>query len=218
MIKALIFDFDGTIIDTETPWYFAFQEVYGSYGVELPLELWGKCIGTTFAEFDPYEYLGQCLNKPIDRDDITTKSKEYYKKHMDKQVLREGVIDYLSLARNKGLRTAIASSSSLEWIHKYMDKYDLIDRFDFVIARDHVNQVKPSPELYLKAIELLGIEPTEAIAIEDSLNGLRAAKAAGLYCVVTPNEVTKAMKFESYDMRVDSLSQISLDQLLTTFS
>ncbi|MDQ0060080.1 HAD family hydrolase [Paenibacillus harenae] len=217
MIKALIFDFDGTIIDTETPWYFAFQEVYGNYGLELPLALWGKCIGTTFAEFDPYEYLEQCLNRPIDRDDITTRSKEYYKKHMDKQELREGVRDYLSLAKLKGLRIAIASSSSLGWIQRYLEKYELDDSFDIIVARDHVGQVKPNPELYLKAIELLGIEPTEAIAIEDSLNGLKAAKAAGLYCVVTPNDVTKTMNFENHDVRVDSLNQLSLDRLLATF-
>ncbi|MDQ0112370.1 HAD family hydrolase [Paenibacillus harenae] len=217
MIKALIFDFDGTIIDTETPWYFAFQEVYGNYGLELPLALWGKCIGTTFAEFDPYEYLEQCLNRPIDRDDITTRSKEYYKKHMDKQELREGVREYLSLAKHKGLRIAIASSSSLGWIQRYLEKYELVDSFDIIVARDHVGQVKPSPELYLKAIELLGIEPTEAIAIEDSLNGLKAAKAAGLYCVVTPNDVTKTMNFENHDVRVDSLNQLSLDRLLATF-
>lgn len=218
MIKALIFDFDGTIIDTETPWYFAFQEIYGNYGLELPLELWGKCIGTTFAEFDPFEYLELCLKEPINRDEITNRSKEFYQKHMDKHDLREGVRDYLSLAKLKGIRLAIASSSTLGWIQKYLEKYDLVDSFDIIVARDHVGQVKPSPELYLKAIELLGIEPTEAIAIEDSLNGLKAVKAAGLYCVLTPNDVTKAMKFENYDVRVDSLGQLSLDQLLATFS
>ncbi|UVI33112.1 HAD family hydrolase [Paenibacillus spongiae] len=217
MIKSLIFDFDGTIIDTETPWYYAFKDIYQEYGVDLPLELWSKCIGTSFDHFNPFQHLEQCLNQPMNREEIEIRSKEHYKKYINNVKLRDGVVHVLSEARLKGLSIAIASSSTRSWIVPYLEKHEILHYFDYIVTKDDVSQIKPNPELYVKAIELLNVKPTETIAIEDSLNGLIAAKAAGIYCVVTPNEVTKALPFEGHDLILSSLQEIGFDELITCY-
>lgn len=214
MISALIFDFDGTIIDTETPWYHAYRDLYEQFGVDLPLETWGQCIGTTFAAFNPHTYLEECANQTIDHEFMKTTTKEKYQSYMTSQGLRPGVLDYLEAAAQSGLKLAIASSSSRKWVYSYLESHRIKHYFDFVITADDVEQVKPSPELYLKALDSLQVSPRQAIAFEDSRNGLSAAKSAGIPCVIVPNDVTRYMDFDGYVHRIESMQDIKLDSLL----
>ena len=214
MIKAIIFDFDGTIIDTETAWYVAFQEAYKEYGVDLSLELYSQCIGTDLNGFNPYEYLITEKKLSIDGDSFRDAIQLRYTKLMELEKIRPGVIEYLEAAKNAGLRIGLASSSSMKWIETYLEQLNIRDYFECIRTSDHVTHVKPDPELYLLTLECLQVKPYEAIAIEDSLHGARAAADAGMHCVVIPNEVTRFMEFDPVFHKADQLSDVDFNELI----
>ncbi|MEC0089432.1 HAD family hydrolase [Paenibacillus macquariensis] len=214
MIKALIFDFDGTIIDTETAWYIAFREAYMEYGVDLTRELYSQCIGTSLDGFNPYEYLITEKKLPIDQDSFRKSVDLRHTKLMELEKVRPGVLEYLEAAKDAGLRIGLASSSSMKWVGKYLDQLNIRHYFECIRTSDHVTNVKPDPELYIQTLACLQVKADEAIAIEDSLHGARAAASAGMHCVVTPNEITGFMEFDSVFHRANSLSEVDFVQLI----
>lgn len=216
MIKAIIFDFDGLIVDTETPWFEAYREIYKQYDVELPLEIWAKCIGTSFDVFNPLEFLEERAKCLINREVIHKDTKELYTFLMKDQNIRPGVIDYIKEANVLGLKIGIASSSKRSWVDSYLDRFGLKDYFKTIHTSDDVSKVKPDPELYIKAINSLQVKGDEVIAFEDSLNGSIAAKGAGAFCVIVPNSVTSFMEFVNYDMRISSMEETSLRDVINT--
>ncbi|UCZ54220.1 HAD family hydrolase [Bacillus shivajii] len=215
MIRAVIFACDGLIVDTETPWYKAYETIYKEYGLELPLELYAECIGnTTQEEFDPHKYLEQQLETAIDRKSMEEKARKYHTKVMEGETLRPGVKSYIETAKALGLKVGLASSSEKEWVVKHLKRYDLLHFFDTIQTGNTVEVVKPHPELYENALKELGVTPYEAIAFEDSVNGLTAAKKAGIACVVIPNEATSVLSFENYDLRLTSMEEKNLEYVI----
>ncbi|QOR66216.1 HAD family hydrolase [Cytobacillus suaedae] len=211
-IKAVIFDFDGLIVDTESIWYEVYKETVLEYGIDLGLEEFVKVIGTTDEVL--YAYLEKHATKPFTRDDIEKAAHELYKTKIDTLTLRGGVEDYLKEAKKLGLKIGLASSSSHTWVTSYLEKYNILDYFEVIKTKDHVAKVKPDPELYIQALEGLGIAPEEAIAFEDSVNGSTAAIKAGISCVIVPNPVTEQLAFTSYSYRLTSMNEMPLSTLL----
>ncbi|MFJ7978282.1 HAD family hydrolase [Peribacillus sp. JNUCC 23] len=208
MIKAVIFDFDGLILDTETVWYEAYKETMGFYKSDLPLEHFVKCIGTDNTEL--HEFFKEQLGESCNIEEIETRAKSLHKVKMETSQARVGVKDYLEEAKKLGYRIALASSSTKEWVTHYLGELGLLNYFEVMITGDEVDKVKPAPDLYLKAIEVLNIHATEAVAFEDSLNGLQSALNAGLKCVIVPNPVTEALAFENHHLRLSSMKEKSL--------
>ncbi len=205
MIKAIIFDFDGLIVDTETVWYEAYKETMGFYQADLPLERFVHCIGTDDTLLHAFfrEQLGERCNI----DEIEARAKSLHKGKMKTPQAREGVREYLEESRNMGYKIALASSSTREWVTHYLHELKLLHYFDVMITQDDVQKVKPAPDLYLKAIEVLHIHSSEAVAFEDSLNGCQAAVTAGLKCVIVPNPVTESLPFEKHSLRLASMAE-----------
>ncbi|MHB1682218.1 MAG: HAD family hydrolase [Bacilli bacterium] len=216
MIRAVIFDFDGTVIDTETAWYIAFRDAYKEHGVDLTLEMYSLCIGTSLQAFNPYEYLVVNLHLPIDLDSFRQSVHERHATLMDAEKMRPGIMDYLNSARAKRLKIALASSSKLDWVEKFLEKLQIREYFDCIRTANDVEHVKPDPELYLQTLQCLGVTADEAIAIEDSPNGAKAAVAAGVHCVVVPNTITKLLEFERFSQMANSLTEIDFDDLLSS--
>ncbi len=125
-----------------------------------------------------------------------------------------GVKSLLDQARVLGLKIGLATSSSGSWTHRHLKRLGIADYFSSIQSSDNVLRVKPDPALYRQSLERLGVEPKEAIAIEDSFNGSLAAKKAGLYCIAVPNAVTKQMPFGHVDGCFKSLQNISLSRLI----
>ncbi len=214
MIKAVIFDFDGLIIDTEEPLYRAWQRIYRERGHDLPLDRWLTIIGTSPGPFDPVLDLGIRIGAPLDREELRGLQRRYYLEATAAQQLLPGVAAYLDAARQLDLKVAIASSSSRTWLTEHLERFAIADRFDVIACRDDVTRTKPDPELYLTALRMLGIASDEAIALEDSRNGLTAAKAAGIFSVAVPNGLTAAMDLSHADLRLASLNVLSLGELI----
>ncbi|RUS46781.1 HAD family phosphatase [Cohnella sp. AR92] len=216
MIRALVFDFDGTIIDTETAWYVAFREAYRRHDVDLTLETYSQCIGTSLGLFNPYEHLITHHGLPIDRVEFRESVRSRHSELMKHEAVRPGVEAFLEEARARGMQLAVASSSSREWVDTYLERLGLADYFQCIRTADDVKNVKPNPELYLRALDALGVESHEAIAFEDSPNGVRAALAAGMHCVLAPNETTRLLDFPQVGHRVDSLEELDFGRLIAS--
>lgn len=214
MIQAIVFDCDGLLIDTEMPYYEAFREVYQEHGVDLPLETYVQCVGSSFDQFNPYDFLQECIGRPIRKKEVEQVVQEKRDERIAQQSLLPGVQSYLQDAKEMRLKIGLASSSSFSWVESHLKKHRIFDFFDTIQTKDHVEEVKPNPELYRRALDQLGIEGNEAIALEDSSNGLQAAKAAGMYTVVVPNAVTANLTFEGYDLKLHSLEDMSLAELI----
>ncbi len=214
MIKAIIFDFDGTIIDTETAWYVAFRDAYRKHGVDLTLETYSQCIGTSLHTFNPYEYLITELKLPIDRDAFRKEIQERHSSLMKKERMRAGVLEFLDMAKEAGLSIGLASSSSRDWVDKYLQQLNISHFFECIRTADDVRNVKPDPELYIQALQCLGVQPQEAIAIEDSPNGAKAAAGAGMHYIIVPNAITKSLSFEGLKIHADSLSEVQFERLI----
>jgi HAD superfamily hydrolase (TIGR01509 family) len=212
-IRGLLFDFDGLLVDTESAVLSAWQEVYRAHGEELPLERWAKIVGTV-GGFDPYAHLEELVG-PLDRDSVLERHRERELALVDVEQLRPGVLACLSRAEELGLVTAIVSSSSRPWIDRHLGRLQRAEHFDAIVTADHDRErAKPRPTLYLEALDRLGLGAPEAIAFEDSANGIRAARAAGVFCVAVPNAVTAGLGLDEADLVLGSLGEVSLDELL----
>jgi putative hydrolase of the HAD superfamily len=133
---------------------------------------------------------------------------------MEKEAIRQGVLKYLKAAKEAGLKIGLATSSHMEWVEKFMNQLGIADYFDCYRTADDVENVKPDPELYLQALDHLGVDASEAIAIEDSPNGARAAVKAGIPTVVIKNEITKQLPFGTGHYTIDSLENYELNELV----
>ena len=215
-IAALIFDFDGLILDTETPEYDAWREVYAEHGCELPLALWVDSIGRGHEQikFDPYEYLSECAGKVVDREAVRARRRVLFHERIDRMPPRPGVIDYLTEATTRGLKLAVASSSDRDWVEGHLRRLDLLHYFALTRCSDDVARTKPAPDVYLAALEGLGVTAAQTIAFEDSPNGTLAAHRAGIYTVAVPNALTAMLDFPHADARIGSMAEVPLGDVL----
>ncbi len=214
MLKALIFDFDGLILDTETPEFDVIQEIYAEFDVELPIETWGQIIGGNGAAiFDPVADLERLTGLNISRQPLLDRWRAKADALIETTPILPGVTDYLNEAQRSGLKMAIASSSPHEWVDAHLERLGIFDRFDHVICADDVTRAKPSPELFLLALSKLNLRATEVVVLEDSPNGVKAANAAGIFVVAVPNPLTAQLSFEGEYLRLRSLADLPLDVL-----
>lgn len=214
MIRALVFDFDGLILETEEPDFESWRELYAEHGAELRLDQWLPLIGTTDIQFDLYGELERQLGRPLEREAIRAERRRRYLAMVADRAILPGVELYLSEARRLGLGLAVASSGTREWVRGHLERLGLLARFDTVVCREDVARSKPDPAAYLTAITRLGVAATAAIAFEDSLNGVTAAKRAGLFCVAVPNAITRHLVLDGADVRLESLAVRSLASLI----
>jgi len=214
MIKALVFDFDGLIVDTEMSSYQTWQEIYAEHDCQLPFSTWAICIGGSPQLFDPCEYLEQQIGRPVLREEIRLRRRQRHIRMVEAQPVLPGVEDYILSAKRLGLKIGVASSSRHEWVDTHLTRLGLIDYFDSIKCFDDVKRTKPDPELYLAVLDALGVHGQQAIALEDSPNGVIAAQQAGIFCVAVPNPVTSQLSLLHADLCLSSLTEVSLEQLL----
>ena len=214
MIEAVIFDFDGLIVDTELPVFQAWQEIYKEHNAILPLDEWVACIGGAAELFDVYGYLEKQIGRPVQREEISIKHRRRHLELVAAQAILPGVEDHIASAKRLGLKIAVASSSPRSWVTGHLTRLGLFNHFDYTHCGDEVSNKKPDPELYLSVLSALGLRGEQAIALEDSPNGLWAARRAGIFCVAIPNIITGQFPLDHADMQLKSLADIPLDRLI----
>ncbi len=216
-IQALFFDFDGLIQDTETPEFQVWQNIYREYGQELPIEQWSKMVGGFgLGVFDAASHLANLVGDSLRPDALRARHKAESDALILAQPILPGVTEYLEEARRLGLRLAVASSSPHGWVDAHLTRLGLAPRFDLILCSEDVppGRTKPYPDLFLKALETFHLRPSEAIVFEDSLNGVRAARAAGIAVVAVPNPLTRRLGINGADLNLPSLATLPLTNLL----
>lgn len=189
-IRGLIFDFDGLIVDTETAIYDAWRELYAAFDQELYLADYVRCVGSDFAQYNPQTVLEERLGTQVEWEPHLGKKDARIREWLEKQDTRPGVRELIADAVDAGLPRAVASSSSRNWVGGWLERLALAPHFPAILCRDDVARIKPEPDLFLAAAAALGIDPAEALVLEDSENGLHAAHAAGMRCVIVHNSIT----------------------------
>jgi HAD superfamily hydrolase (TIGR01509 family) len=212
MTAAVVFDFDGTIVDTELPAFTAWVELWAAHGHELTIEMWQAAIGTQDS-FDTWGELQRRVGRELDRAllDVRWARKEELTAASG---LRPGVADWLGDAARLDVPVAIASSSPPDWIDRNLRRLGLRDRFACVACCDGVIPSKPDPTSFRQACEQVGADPARSVAVEDSMHGVNAAHAAGLFVVAVPHDLTRSMDFSNADLVVGSLEELALEDAL----
>lgn len=219
MLKALIFDFDGLILDTETPEYHAINEVYREYGQSLPITTYGRVVGSVYGqEYEPVGYLQRLSGVSLDPASFWQKVNLRRFALIDQAPVLPGVEALIREAHLRGLKLAVASSSPHKWVEGHLQRFDLLRYFEVIKCSEDVARVKPQPDLFLAALEALGLQPEAGLVFEDSLNGVLAARRAGLRVVLVPNPVTEQLEIDGETLRLRSLADVSPGWLLDKFA
>jgi putative hydrolase of the HAD superfamily len=213
-LKGIIFDFDGLIIDTEMPGCNAWAELFNQHGFSFTIEDWKKAIGTGPTAYNPASHLSQLTQGRLDPQVIQKQTLARVRELIESQPILPGVLDFIIGAERLGLPMAVASSSNRDWVEGYLLKLGIRKFFKVVCTSDDVTNVKPDPELFILATKNLGIDPSEAIIFEDSPNGIRAAKAAGISCIAIPNDITKSMDLSLATRVVNSFLELDPHDLI----
>lgn len=216
-IRALIFDFDGLILDTETAVVEVWKTIYADHGFVYPLENWSLTIGGWgISNFDPAEALQRLSNAPLDLPGLHRRHSEESNAWIERQPIMPGVMDHLEAAKRMGLRLIVASSSERDWVEPHLSRLGLLDRFEKVICGDDVapGRTKPHPDIFFKVLAELKMNADEALVLEDSPHGVQAARSAGLRVVAVQNPVTAQLSLDSADVVLESLADVRLEDLL----
>ena len=217
MLQAIVFDFDGTILETEGPDYQSWQEIFHAHGSELSLDTWIHCVGGTPADFDPFAILERQTGVALDRATTHQARRKRVLELIEQEPPMPGVEALIAAAQAAGIRLAVASSSSRDWVEGNLTRLKLRHHFQAVHTANDVERIKPDPALYRLAADSLGTQPDQTLAIEDSRTGMLAAKGAGLRCLVVPNSVTQFSDFSLADLRLGSLADLTPHELFARF-
>lgn len=193
--QAVLWDFDGVIVDTEWPIYETWREIFEKEGQELTLETYVQCIGSDFETWSPETYLESLTGRSYDWQQIGIDRNIEICRRLEGAQLNPGIAECLEAMKAAGLKVAVVSSSSHSWVDRWLDTLGITHLFDAVVCRGDAPRIKPAPDLYLEGAKQVGLDPAACLVVEDSLNGLTAAHAAGCPCVCVPNRITQVIDF-----------------------
>lgn len=225
-IRALIFDFDGLIVDTETPAFESWRQIYGEYGHDLALDVWSGALGTNHG-FDAAAHLASLVALADEaraaalRDDAVAliARRQALKDALSRdQPILPGVVELLTQAEAAGMPCAVASSSSRAWVEGWLGRLGLRARFACVLTGDDVERTKPDPALFLRAAACLTMPPAACLVLEDSPNGVLAARAAGCPVVAVPGAITGRLTLPPADLVLPSLDALPLAQIIASLT
>jgi len=213
-MRAVVFDFDGVILDTEGPIFTTWNETFAAHGCPpMTIDEWSAEIGTQ-GGLDMDALLVERATLAVDLDAVTIARRARRDELLALEHVQPGIDAWITAAETAGMRVAIASSSSELWVAPHLERLGLRERFEYIACWSERTRPKPAPDLYLEACAALGVDPRDALAVEDSPNGIAAAKAAGLRCIAVPHAITVQLDLSAADLIVPSLADISLSDTL----
>jgi HAD superfamily hydrolase (TIGR01509 family) len=219
VLAAVIFDFDGVVLDSETPEYESHREIYRRCGVELTEDEWCGLIGT-WSEGHDERWVAQLAARAADapsREEYHAERRRLFTDLLPKEPMR-GIRDLLTSLTDRGVPRAIASSAPSRWVVPAVEQIGMSSFFGAIVAGDTVAHRKPAPDVYLEAARRLGVDPARSIAIEDSGPGIAAARAAGMKTVAIPHRLTARHDLTRADLTVAHAGELTLARLEALFS
>lgn len=217
MLKALIFDFDGVIVDTETQWYEIYRDwLKEEYNYDLNIRDYLVCVGANSREL--FAFLREAIGPEVDGEAFERSATDEFIRRSSVLPPMKGVEALIKDAKARGLKLAIATSATRRKPESHLKRLGLLEYFDAFSTAELCENIKPAPDLFLKAAELLKVSPEECLAIEDSGNGLISANRAGMRCLLVPNDITRHCEFEPCYKRVDSLADVDLTEIEKDFA
>lgn len=216
MLRALVFDFDGLMLDTEGPLVESWRVIYERCGVEpISIEEWAGSLGLDDqdpAKLDPLGRLEQLIGRTVP-DELQEDRRRIRDEIVDAEPLRPGVEALLGQAERLDVPVAIASSSPVSWIERHLAPRGMLDRFAVISCAGHGVRGKPDPATFSLACRALNADAARSVALEDSPNGVRAAKAAGMICIAVPNGVSRDLDVSHADLVVGTLLDVDLSRI-----
>lgn len=210
-ISAVLFDFDGVLVDTEWAIYQSWRRFFEDHGHPLPLEIYTRCIGSDFSTWSAKTHLEELTGLAFDWHDLDARRQEEIMADLVNEGPMAGAVEFLEKLTAAGIPQAVVSSSSHHWVDGWLEKLGLAGHFQTTICRGDAARIKPAPDLFLAAAKRLELAPENCLVIEDSLNGLNAAKAAGMAVWIVPNRVTEGLDFSPADRIFQSLAECAME-------
>lgn len=210
MIKGVVFDMDGLLIDSEPLWYEAMIAVFGQVGTHLTFDLCRQTQGLRLDDLVNYWYNKKPWQTPS-KEEVGRQLVEKVIELVEQKGEKMPGVDYvLGFVKEKGVKIALASSSPIRLIQAAVKRFQLENYFDGVCSAEFEKHGKPHPAVYLKAAKILKLSPWQCLAFEDSFNGLLSAKSAKMECVCVPDKSQKDdPRFKIADEILFSLSEFN---------
>jgi HAD superfamily hydrolase (TIGR01509 family) len=205
-LRAVFFDMDGLIADTETPDYETWRDLLAERGVALSLDAWTHRVGTStrFGSF-----LGELGIPEWEWESLRARKRELYVERVRRDLRpMPGFAELLARVRRWGAVCGVVSTSGRDWVDFILGGLGILDEFHFTLSGSDVARVKPHPDLYELAVRKAAASPSECLALEDSDNGVRAAHTAGVPVIAVPNAITRGQVFAEARARVPSLAHV----------
>lgn len=203
--SAVLFDFDGVLVDTEWAIYEAWLRTFRGHGHELPLEIYTRCIGSDFDTWSPKTHLEDLTGSSFDWHQLDDDRQIEIRRDLEQAGPMPGVVALLASLKSQGTRIGVVSSSSHQWVDGWLERLRLSSHFETVVCRGDAPRIKPAPDLWLEALRRLNLPASEVLVFEDSLNGVKSAKEAGLTVIAVPNRTTAGLDFSIADRVLPSL-------------
>lgn len=212
-IKALVFDFDGLLMDTESTMLASWQYEWRQHGLQLDVDGFFVDHGGDVTE-QRYAKLAEAVGPAYDRQASHARRTAYRDQLNAALGLAPGISDCLDHADRLGLRLAVASGSPRSWVQGLLAGIGYLDRFELLACGDEVTTNKPDPAVYLLALQRLELTAAQAIAFEDTPHGVAAARAAGIRCIAIPNRHAEPSRFDDADLVLPSAEHLQLVRLV----
>lgn len=216
-MQAIVFDFDGLLMDTESTSFLSWQHEWSQWGLTLAAADFFVNHGGDVTE-DRYASLAAAVGPRFDRS-LSHRRRVAHRAKLNEQLdLADGLRGWLDEAASLGLRLAVASSSPLEWVTTHLGRAGVLDTFDVLAGGDEVGRHKPAPDVYELALGRLSLSEDAAVAVEDTAHGVEAAHAARMRCIAIPNRFVALERIQHADLVVSSASQLRLAEALSQLS
>ncbi|MGI9534635.1 MAG: HAD family hydrolase [Thermodesulfobacteriota bacterium] len=211
MYNAIIFDMDGVIIDSEPLWEQSEKILINNYGMDYKTDYRDKILGLN--QSDSARLIRETFNLKLTIQEIIQKRLDILLSLYNKELKLIDGIEKILDESTKNFKVGLASSSPKNIIEFVLDKFEISKYFQSVVSGDCTKNGKPEPDIYLEAAKQLRTKPENCIVVEDSINGVLAAKNAGMYCIAIPDKKLEREKYEMADLIVDNFFEIRIDEI-----
>jgi len=209
---AVIFDFDGTILDSETAEFESHKRLFADHGVDLSEEEWCAGVGVLKPHSHWFDWLCDRTAEPPTFERFRDATRRYFREHVRMEPM-EGITALVGALVAAGVPRAIASTATSDWVLSAVAELRLTPLFGAIVTGDQVSRGKPAPDVYLEAARRLDVDPSRCVAVEDSGPGIAAARAAGMRTVAIPHRLARRHDFSGADLRLRSAAELTLERL-----